>query len=294
MSITKNIRNRIVGILVVVSVVLILLPFLNMNGKDTPKTEDDNAIAINQNGAVTDTNGQLVTAGNSDSVETNYSDMLEAPIDDTKGASANALSNQQNNAPASSPFDALNNSQTAGSSVSNQASSDLEVPNDNMFASANLETATPTGAKNTVNSNTIAALPSANNKTSATAPKQNTVKTETLKSSRVQATQSSSNNTVNSRAKQHTQPAVNTAPKSNLVTGTFAAQIGVFSQKSYVTENVAKLKKAGFNAQTQSVNINGKSMVRVFAGTAKTRQAADAICRSAKAKVGLDCRILSL
>lgn len=53
------------------------------------------------------------------------------------------------------------------------------------------------------------------------------------------------------------------------MTGTFAAQIGVFSQKSYVTDNVAKLKKAGFNAQTQSVNINGKSMVRVFAGTAK-------------------------
>ena len=83
------------------------------------------------------------------------------------------------------------------------------------------------------------------------------------------------------------------ARPSTLLLGA-AAQIGVFSQKSYVTENVAKLKKAGFNAQTQSVNINGKSMVRVFAGTAKTKQAADAICRSAKAKVGLDCRILSL
>ena len=76
MSITKNIRNRVVGILVVISIVLILLPFLNMNDKDNSKPQDDNAIAINQNGAVTDTNGQLVTAGNSDSVETNYSDML--------------------------------------------------------------------------------------------------------------------------------------------------------------------------------------------------------------------------
>lgn len=94
MSITKNIRNRVVGILVVISIVLILLPFLNMNDKDNSKPQDDNAIAINRNGAVTDTNGQLVTAGNSDSIETNYSDMLEAPIDDTKG-SANALSNAQ-------------------------------------------------------------------------------------------------------------------------------------------------------------------------------------------------------
>ena len=65
MSITKNIRNRVVGILVVISIVLILLPFLNMNDKDNSKPQDDNAIAINQNGAVTDTNGQLVTAGNS-------------------------------------------------------------------------------------------------------------------------------------------------------------------------------------------------------------------------------------
>ena len=292
MSITKNIRNRVVGILVVISIVLILLPFLNMNDKDNSKPQDDNAIAINQNGAVTDTNGQLVTAGNSDSVETNYSDMLEAPIDDTKGA-ANALSNVQKDAPASSPFDALNNNQVANPSNSNQATSDLEVPNDNMFASANLETATPTGAKNSATvvtpatSNT-STLPSANTKVAPQAPKSNTVKTETLKSSRVQATQGANAN------KPKVQSPASTAPKSNLVTGTFAAQIGVFSQKSYVTDNVAKLKKAGFNAQTQSVNINGKSMVRVFAGTAKTRQAADAICRSAKAKVGLDCRILSL
>lgn len=292
MSITKNIRNRVVGILVVISIVLILLPFLNMNDKDNSKPQDDNAIAINQNGAVTDTNGQLVTAGNSDSVETNYSDMLEAPIDDTKGA-ANALSNVQKGAPASSPFDALNNNQVANPSNSNQATSDLEVPNDNMFASANLETATPTGAKNsatvvtTATSNT-STLPSANTKVAPQAPKSNTVKTETLKSSRGQATQGANAN------KPKVQSPASTAPKSNLVTGTFAAQIGVFSQKSYVTDNVAKLKKAGFNAQTQSVNINGKSMVRVFAGTAKTRQAADAICRSAKAKVGLDCRILSL
>ena len=162
-----------------------------------------------------------------------------------------------------------------------------------MFASANLETATPTGAKNsatvvtTATSNT-STLPSANTKVAPQAPKSNTVKTETLKSSRVQATQGANAN------KPKVQSPASTAPKSNLVTGTFAAQIGVFSQKSYVTDNVAKLKKAGFNAQTQSVNINGKSMVRVFAGTAKTRQAADAICRSAKAKVGLDCRILSL
>ena len=288
MSITKNIRNRIVGILVVISIVLILLPFLNMNGKDTPKPQDDNAIAINQNGAVTDTNGQLVTAGSSDSVETNYSDMLEAPIDDTKGSN-NALSNVQKEAPASSPFDALNTNNASASNTtvnSNQTGSDLEVPNDNMFASANLETATPTGAKNTAgNSNT---LPSANTATVSPAPKQNTAKTETLKSSRVQANQNTAAN------KPKPQAPTNTAPKSNLVSGTFAAQIGVFSQKSYVTENVAKLKKAGFNAQTQSVNINGKSMVRVFAGTSKTRQGADAICRSAKAKVGLDCRILSL
>lgn len=290
MSITKSFRNRIVGILVVVSVVLILLPFLNMNGKDTPKAQDDNAIAINQNGAVTDTNGQLVTAGNSDSVETNYSDMLEAPIDDTKGSSVSALSNQQKEAPASSPFDALNNNQTGSASVSGQSVSDLDVPNDNMFANANLETATPTGAKNTAKSDTVA-LPSVNNNAATpSAPKQNSAKTETLRSSRVQSTQ----NNKTDRNKVNTHTAVNTAPRSNLVTGTFAAQIGVFSQKSYVTENVLKLKKAGFNAQTQSVNINGKSMVRVFAGTSKTRQGADAICRSAKAKVGLDCRILSL
>ena len=113
--------------------------------------------------------------------------MLEAPIDDTKG-SANSLSNVQKDAPSSSPFDALNNNQEANTSNSNQATQDLEVPNDNMFASANLETATPTGAKNsatvatTATSNT-STLPSASTKVAPQAPKSNTVKTETLKSS---------------------------------------------------------------------------------------------------------------
>ena len=52
MSITKNIRNRVVGILVVISIVLILLPFLNMNDKDNSKPQDDNAIAERVNGII--------------------------------------------------------------------------------------------------------------------------------------------------------------------------------------------------------------------------------------------------
>ena len=65
MAITKSIRNRLVGVLVILSLILILVPLLNPSQtQDGAQNEvDKEAIAITSQGAVTDDNGQLVTVG---------------------------------------------------------------------------------------------------------------------------------------------------------------------------------------------------------------------------------------
>ncbi|MGN0894227.1 MAG: SPOR domain-containing protein [Succinivibrio sp.] len=256
MSISTNLRNRIVGLLVVLSVILILSPLFltNENSKENPKA-DDSAIAINQNGAVTDSSGQLVAAAEHD-----YSEMLEAPVDDLKKDSSDPLSLESNAPKADSPFDALNSTSSANAS------------NERLFTQNALETAVPSNKELT-----------AQNTYEAPAVEES-LKTETLHSSK---TKKSEQSTLNNRQS-------DTVAKTSLVSGTFASQMGVFSKKENAQTLLNKLKNSGFKAVTQSVNINGRSVIRVIAGTSKTRAGAEKICKSATAKTGEKCTILSL
>jgi len=246
-NISKTLRNRIVGFLVLLSLILIFIPFLMKDEVQTRKNAD--AIAITPNGAVTDNNGQLVAADEHD-----YSDLL-APVDDSEKTTAN-------NPKGTSPFDALktnrNDSQTA------------EVTEDTYLANQNqLEVATPTSEVPT-------AIPSANKQT-----------TEVLRST---------HKAVTPNPKVQVQPSHNTGSSSNntLTSGNYAAQVGVFSRKSGAQKIIGQLKKAGFTAITQNVNINGKPLIKVYAGTSKNRSEVSGICQKVTAKTGIKCMIQTL
>lgn len=75
-TLSKNVRNRIVGLLVIISVILIMVPFLLKDNSDFKNNRSADAIAITKDGAVTDNEGQLVSANEHD-----YSDLLD-PEDD--------------------------------------------------------------------------------------------------------------------------------------------------------------------------------------------------------------------
>ena len=63
MAISTSLRNKLVGFIIVASTILIFLPVLlskDMIKKDAP---DNNAVAITQNGALRDANGNLVPQG---------------------------------------------------------------------------------------------------------------------------------------------------------------------------------------------------------------------------------------
>lgn len=258
MVISKSITNRLVGVLVILSVILILVPLLNPSNSSKSVKDEKNvdAIAITKQGAVTDNNGQLVSAGEHD-----YSDLLD-PVDDTK-----PLVTTQ------SPFDNLNQN--------NQ----LPKADENYVYNQNLESATPI-SNEPAGPNQVLDTPQ-----SAQEP---SVQTEVLTSSRVNITQSQSNTNSNTARTVAKANAVK-ENASKIATGSYAAQVGAFTQKVKIDAVVNKLKQAGFNPVKHNISVNGKSLVRIYAGTAKDRNGALTICKRVKAKsLGLECQISQL
>lgn len=256
-TISKSLRNRIVGFLVLLSVILIFMPFLMKDDVVAKKNAD--AIAITPDGAVTDNNGQLVSAGEHD-----YSDLLE-PIDDS-------VSKTKVQPKADSPFDVLkNNSQNSNTANSADVA---DIPDDSMFAQSELEVATPTGSAQST------ALPSVTSQP---------VKSETLKSSHANASSQSSS------AKGAVEKAAAPKNESNaLASGNYAAQVGVFSKKAGAQQVISQLKAAGFTPVSQNVNINGKPLIKVYAGTSKNRASVQGICQRVQAKTKIKCMVQTL
>ncbi len=258
-TLSKTLRNRIVGLLVLVSIVLIFIPFLMKDEVQAQRSAD--AIAITPEGAVTDNNGQLVSAGEHD-----YSDLLD-PVDDTKPAAASG------SAPASSPFDAL---KTKKSNSSSQNSSQPAVADSSTYAVPQLEEAVPSASVK---------LPTVENKGS-----------EVLKSSHSAKAQTHSANTSAKPAPNREDKLVSkkTAGNAAVLSGNYAAQVGVFSKKSGADKIIAQLKKAGFKPVTQKVNINGKPLIKVYAATSKSRDTVQAVCQKVKSATGIKCMIQNL
>ncbi|MGN0901790.1 MAG: SPOR domain-containing protein, partial [Succinivibrio sp.] len=109
--------------------------------------------------------------------------------------------------------------------------------------------------------------------------KPNTSKTETLTPKKEPAKASSSNNTVSSA----------------LVSGKYAAQVGVFSKKSNANGVIEELKAKGFKPVAQHITVNGKAVVRVFAATCNDRDEAAKICNKVKASLkNIQCSVKGL
>ncbi|MBN8262929.1 MAG: SPOR domain-containing protein, partial [Xanthomonadales bacterium] len=68
----------------------------------------------------------------------------------------------------------------------------------------------------------------------------------------------------------------------------FAVQVGAFADAAAATSLRDKLRAAGFNAFTDSVQTEGGKRTRVRVGPAMTRAEADALKAQVKAKAGID------
>ena len=266
-TLSKTIRNRIVGLLVLLSLILISIPSLMKK----EVAEQKNAIAITQNGAVTDDKGQLVSAQEHD-----YNDLLD-PVDDSPLKASGSAPKAE-----TSPFDALNQNNNA----QDNSASNLDVPNDNMFAGQSLEVATPISQPATVQSAPVETVENQ--------------KSEVLRSNRLTQTapgpqkSATPTNTTAPRTVTGTKASSVPATNSALSSGSYAAQVGAFGKQAGADSMVNKLKSAGFSPIVQRVTINGKSLIKVYAGTSKNRAAVVGICQRVQAKTQVKCIVQSL
>lgn len=261
MSISKSLRNRIVGLLVIVSLIMIIVPAM-MDPRQV-YTQDENAIAVNDQGAVVDNKGQLVSPSEHD-----YTDLL-APEDDT-------LASVNNGAPSVNNVTPLVT--TTPPATSNE---DLEVPDDNMFGPApTIVDAQPLNSQN-ANATVTESLPSVSDKS----------KTENTQTT----TQTASNNKKNetTSVNSQTKPQTNTQKNQPQTKGDFALQVGVFSNKQNADSVLARLKMSGYKPVTQVINVNGKQAIRIYAGFASTRDAAKAMAADVQKRTGFKCNVVN-
>lgn len=248
MAVTSKLRNRIVGFLIIVSLILLVLPVLLKDQPQTPAQVNEDIIAVDEHGALTDENGGLLS-----SAETDYATLL-APEDDLKdnpppltAPSPDAAPRPASPAPASSaPAASADQTEILTAAKSAQPSAEPQ----------------PSARPDTE----ILRAPAK----PAPAPVQSAQKTAPRQSAAAAA------------------PAASGKPS-----GAYTIQVGVFSQQSNAQNVVKKLQAGRISAFTEKVTINGKEMVRVYAGSGKTQQELQPVLTQVEKLTGAKGRIVS-
>lgn len=247
---SKILRNRIVGLLVILSVIMILVPAIMQ--KPEQQSRKDESIAIDRNGAVTDKNGQMVSGAQRD-----LSELLE-PVNDSVNREDPLAIARQNAA-----RDANKDSNIPVNA--NQGNIPLD---DNFAGDGGLETVQP---KNLA-SQDAAPVSSSNSPVEGG---------EVLTGNTVNKPAEAKTSSQQPKAEQKVQAKAQdrkTADKDNKSHTVYVVQVGVFSQQTNAQSIMNKLKSQGITCQSEKfVNNQGKTMYRVYAGSSSTRKDAEAV-----------------
>lgn len=269
MTITNKLRNRAIGLLVILSLVMILLPAMMDPQEIYSKSDSDNTIAIDSHGVVQDQGGSQ--AANRE-VERDYSDLL-APVDDTVPAPA---SGSTRTAAAAAP-------DPAGAAPEQNDLNPFEV----QYASA--AAARDTAAAATAAAPAAAAAPASGRSAPAAVSTAASSRPAAAPARAAAAPEPRQETLTSRRGSAAASPAAASAGGAK-----FAVQVGVFSREANASSVVARLKGGGLDATTETVTINGKQMIRVYAGKTGTREAAKKLADQAQALVGTASRIVAL
>ena len=258
MAFGRKLRNRLVGLLVLVSLVLILMPMI-MKPEDTYK-KSEKSIAVDKNGAVTDTTGRLVENGEHD-----YSDLL-APVEDN-GVNPRDIAAQNSGS-----------QQGAAAPAQGAPQAGAAIPAPPEIKPAQAPAPAPAAALNPPRQASGREIPSD--------PK---AQVEMLKSARKagqdqasanpkpQTQQDQKGEVLRSQRQQQPQKAAAAPAAAQAKAGTYSVQVGVFSNPANAQKIASKLRAAGIAVRTENATLGGKSVVRVLAGSANTREAAQSI-----------------
>ncbi|MCR5537627.1 MAG: SPOR domain-containing protein [Succinivibrio sp.] len=274
---SKILRNRIVGLLIILSVVLILVPAMMPPDEVSKKSSD--SIAVNKDGVVDNQQGGT----------SNYNDLL-APEDDLQ-PSQNARQNpseiarQNSSTPdylaSSEPLPVTDNPeismQEEGNPFLESTAAQLPPPELSSANRRNTAGGDNSEAQRSQDEDRMGDFVRKLEHRPAAKDTRSTAKTQT-------------------EAKPKSSPkSVAPAPKSEPSSAKgFVVQVGVFSKLENAQNVVAKLKKGGVSARQESAQLNGKRVYRVYAGSAGSRQNAESVAAKVKAITGSEGRIVSL
>lgn len=260
---SKILRNRIVGLLVILSVIMILVPAI-MQKPEPQQDRKDESIAIDRNGAVTDKNGQMVSGTQRD-----LSELLD-PVNDSINREDPLAIARQNAAK-----DAQKDSNAPVNA--NQGN----IPFDDGFASGEaLETVQPKNlaSRDAAPVSTAQNIPYGGEVLTGNTPRN-------VPESKPSSAQTKPEQKPQSKTEQKQQPKPEQKPQSkdnktadSKSQTVYVVQVGVFSQQTNAQSIMNKLRSQGVSCQSEKfVNNQGKTMYRVYAGSAPTRKGAEAI-----------------
>lgn len=275
MAISTSLRNKLVGFIIVASTILIFLPVLlskDMIKKDAP---GNNAVAITQNGALRDANGNLVPQGQPN---------VEQALNISGQNNALVLTGQ---APQRGPQPELNPNLAANSNVANDNSVEM------------LEFSRPQ-AQNSRPPQALGPAPLPSNKQ----PEILEAKPKPQNQAKQPEILTAQNKPAATNNKPASKPAA-TSNSSSSANGTkviagskpserFVIQVGVFAKRANADNVVAKIKKAGISVYAIEVASNNKVLYRVYAGHANSRSALNAQVAQIDKLCGTKSKIVSI
>lgn len=237
MQLATKMRNRLIGLLIIVSFVLILFPLMMSEDKDQQNRKD--LIAVNSDGALTNEQGQLV-----EPQERDYATLL-APENDGNSGQINI---QNNN---------LYNDDQTSTTANNTAPRPMQL--ENSYDAPRVE----------VNNNLMTTPQTVELSPAPTpAPVQTVVPTTPAPSQSVANTSKPQ-----SQAVTDSKP----APVTTSSSGIYTIQVGAFSVVENANKIIAQLRLEGINANLKKDTVNGKTIYRVQAGSANNKDDLNAL-----------------
>lgn len=275
MAISTSLRNKLVGFIIVASTILIFLPVLlskDMIKKDAP---DNNAVAITQNGALRDANGNLVPQGQPN---------VEQALNISGQNNALVLTGQ---APQRGPQPELNPNLAANSNVANDNSVEmLEFSRPQAQNSRPPQALGPAPLPSNKQPEILEAKPKPQNQ--AKQPEILTAKNKPAATNNKPASKPAATSNSSSSAS-GTKVIAGSKPSER-----FVIQVGVFAKRSNADNVVAKIKKAGISVYAIEVASNNKVLYRVYAGHANSRSALNAQVAQIDKLCGTKSKIVSI
>lgn len=275
MAISTSLRNKLVGFIIVASTILIFLPVLlskDMIKKDAP---DNNAVAITQNGALRDANGNLVPQGQPN---------VEQALNISGQNNALVLTGQD---PQRGPQPELNPNLAANSNVANDNSVEmLEFSRPQAQNSRPPQALGPAPLPSNKQPEILEAKPKPQNQ--AKQPEILTAKNKPAATNNKPASKPAATSNSSSSAS-GTKVIAGSKPSER-----FVIQVGVFAKRSNADNVVAKIKKAGISVYAIEVASNNKVLYRVYAGHANSRSALNAQVAQIDKLCGTKSKIVSI